>query len=74
MAPLKTDFNSRAWLDISRHIDERIAELQLELEGLGLPEAQTQQTRGRIAELRLLLKQQESRPQVPTRDIYQLRN
>ncbi|MGZ5648766.1 MAG: hypothetical protein ACXWG8_00400 [Usitatibacter sp.] len=67
---LTTDFESRAWRDLTQYAEARIAELREQNDSPGLTEAQTGVIRGRIAELKALLRQAEPARNVPTRDIY----
>lgn len=68
--PVITRFDQLAWKEVQAHVSARIDQLREQLETPGLPEAQTEQTRGAIRELRALLKQQDAKPQIAPRHIY----
>jgi hypothetical protein len=68
--PAITEFKSLCWTQVTARAEARITQLQAENEALGLTEAQTAAIRGRIAELRELLKVAAPKRDVPSRDIY----
>jgi hypothetical protein len=68
--PAITEFKTACWRQVRAHVEARLAELRELNDTQGLTEAQTEGIRGRIAELKLLLKLDEELKSVPTRDIY----